>query len=291
MTRACHRSFSGHPLDGDKIVRLIYMDEAGTSAKEPVSVVASVIVDANTQWKVLADALEEAFDELVPDKFRSGFVFHAKELIGGKRYQQEWPFSERFALVCRVASLPRTFNAAISLGKVFRCDGDPHRLITRTVKAYEMDHILAFISCLEKSDYYLRTYAPQNELGTVIAEDLPRMKRYLSLTALTLKKQQFVVDSDQLLPSIFEAVAGLKPPPYVQKIERIIDVPHFVESSGAPLLQIADACAYSFRRCLAGQRLGPELVMAMLGPKEGFRVLFDPVWYSGMGSGSFHEWS
>jgi hypothetical protein len=60
----CSRSFSGAPLEGNKIVRFSYMDEAGLSKpeEEPYLVVAGVIVNADSDL----NGVERHSDQDVP---------------------------------------------------------------------------------------------------------------------------------------------------------------------------------------------------------------------------------
>ena len=48
-------AFGGGPLRGDKIVRLVYLDEAGISnpAHEPWLVVAGIVINADKQFKLI----------------------------------------------------------------------------------------------------------------------------------------------------------------------------------------------------------------------------------------------
>lgn len=48
-------------------------------------------------------------------------------------------------------------------------------------------------------------------------------------------------------------------------VERVIDRAHFVAKEDAPLLQIADACAFGFRRYFSGLSYGDDFVRLMLG--------------------------
>ena len=50
------KSLSGHPLEGNRLVRFIYVDEAGISKHEPIAVVTGVIVHADTQWRPVAES-------------------------------------------------------------------------------------------------------------------------------------------------------------------------------------------------------------------------------------------
>lgn len=97
--------------------------------------------------------------------------------------------------------------------------------------------------------------------------------------------------SEGLRPEAWQAELGLQPEAMTYKIQHIIDVPHFVNKGKAPLLQLADACAFAFRRCLSRQEHGEDLVLAMLGPETGYTFVSDPVWYSGSSSGLFNTFA
>jgi hypothetical protein len=114
------RSFSGGALAGTNLVRLIYVDEAGTSPAEPVRVVASVIVDGDSQWKLLTDELNRIVEEYVPEPVRKGFVVHAKEIFGGGRQvdRSVWGFDDRLRFLKLVLGLPAAFNVPIAVGIV-----------------------------------------------------------------------------------------------------------------------------------------------------------------------------
>src|SRR5688572_19923792 len=79
------RSLSGDPLDGDKIVRFIFCDEAGISnpEHEPFAVVAAVIIDADRQLHAIERHLAKLVDRHIRPRHREGFVFHATELFNG----------------------------------------------------------------------------------------------------------------------------------------------------------------------------------------------------------------
>ena len=83
-------------------------------------------------------------------------------------------------------------------------------------------------------------------------------------------------------------ILGLDQTSQVLEIKHLIDVPHFVKKSGAPMLQLADACAFSFSRYLSKQSDGRELCLAMLGPQHGEQFVTDPAWFSGGSFGLFN---
>ena len=64
-------------------MRFIYMDEAGTSEQEPVTIVVGLIVDADNQLASAETAMNDVLGS-VPRKFQKDFVFHATDVWSNK---------------------------------------------------------------------------------------------------------------------------------------------------------------------------------------------------------------
>ncbi len=82
-------------------MRFIYTDEAGTSIHEPVRVVASVIVNADTQLSFINSAINNLYEEYIPKELKENFWFHATEVYsGGKNIDRDnWKFSSRLNFI------------------------------------------------------------------------------------------------------------------------------------------------------------------------------------------------
>ena len=72
-------------------MKFVYLDEAGISRHEPVTVVAGIIVDGDGQYKALERRIGELIKKHVPpERLTPGFCFHAKELVhGGKTFRRD----------------------------------------------------------------------------------------------------------------------------------------------------------------------------------------------------------
>jgi hypothetical protein len=79
-------------------MRFVYVDEAGTSAEEPVTVVVGVIAHADKQVMFAEGAINEVLGA-VPPKFKDGFVFHAKDVWGNERYRSDWSMADRLVFL------------------------------------------------------------------------------------------------------------------------------------------------------------------------------------------------
>lgn len=156
-------SISGVPLDGNKIVRLVYIDEAGISkpAQEPFLVVAGVIVDADRVLHEIENELECIMMRHIPPAQREGFIFHATELFNGggnvfKRASNdligpyEWPLERRLKIADEIMAIPQKFKLPIAIGSVERANFQervPHMSESeRTVSAHAYCiHALRFV--------------------------------------------------------------------------------------------------------------------------------------------------
>src|SRR6267378_1788655 len=113
-------SLSGTALQGDKLVRLIYLDESGISAKETVTVVAGVIINADQQWKAVAQHIRGLIEKYVPEQYQEGFSFHGKDLFHGsgrtpfdRRY---YPANQAHSILKQLLHVPGKFRLPVVFG-------------------------------------------------------------------------------------------------------------------------------------------------------------------------------
>lgn len=280
-------------------MRLIYTDEAGTSHREPCCVVASVIVEGDNQYRHLVAEINRVISERVPVPLQAGFHIHATEIYsGGKRIPRDaWPFDERLDFLKEVACLPFVHDAPIAFGVEHKCGKHEAAISAQyptligkklTQAANSLAHLSAFESAMERSDSFLRKYLSGKEQGLVIAEDVDSMRAVLLKAGLHLRDESYTLPASSFRPDGFQSAFFIPVQGHEYRIDHIIDVPNFVKKGQAPMLQLADVCAFSFRRCLSKLPHGDELVLAMLGPYEGPRFVGDQVWFEGAGSGLFN---
>jgi hypothetical protein len=250
----------GRRLMGDPVY-YIYADEAGTSRKEPVTVVVGVILNADRHWRRAAEYLDQVLNVHVPADLRAGFIFHAKTVWSGYReHNATWPRGERAALIKAVAATPRTHGMAIALGRVRRDWKFP---IEPAMRLHDFQHIMAFKNCIDRANKYIRDWADPEEVATLVAEDVPEKRRFLK--AVLKVNVSLPLEESYILATTAEKKTGHILQTNAGPIDKIVDTVHFAQKDEAPLLQIADACAFSFRRYFAEQEYGNDLVEEMLG--------------------------
>jgi hypothetical protein len=299
-SRLAHARLSWRPLKDGRLTRMIYVDEAGTSPAEPVRVVAAVIVHPDNEARHLVAEMKRIFDERVPAQLRSNFVFHAKDLFNPpKKHAHKydgWNFEDRLDLIKEIVCLPFVYDIPIALGVHFNNAYDDKGGYTAdladilgTNKA-TIEHAKAFQQCLERADYFIRKYLDADETAIVVAEDINERKKIACAIGMMPKSHKFFLNPEHLIRSPAEIELGISNEMHLIQIDRILDVPHFVDKSGAPLLQLSDACAFSFRRFLGKYKYGDELILAMLGPFAGTEFINDARWFSGQSSGLFNTY-
>jgi hypothetical protein len=230
------RSLSGHRLKGNKIVRLIYLDEAGVSnAKhEPYLVVAGVSIDADTQWARLMRRMNEIVTRFIPEQDREGFIFHATELFSGGTYfdRPRWPREKRWEILQAVASIPAEFNLPIAFGAFERTAAK--QVLGKSLEgrgpAFEtaVMYTVALSECLSCAEQ------GNTALALAIAEDNDKTKRFVRASVKALQDR---ANLSQFQISQFA-------------LRRIIDTVHFAGKAESRPLQIADMCAFIIKRAM-----------------------------------------
>ena len=265
------------------LLRYIYLDEAGTSANEPVTIVAGIIVDADTQWRAAEAKVNELLQE-VPEKLQKDFIFHAKDISGSRKNRDIWSDSGRLSLLTNMMAVPRLLNIPIVIGMVRRRFTVPEEFLLKKLKMEQFHHLMAFQLCLAKADMYIRDYAGPNEVASVIVEDLPDMPRYLPIVLKQLREQPLTLLEEYLSPTQEEVASGIVLQNGEISSSRIVDDIHFLGKTKAPLLQVADACAFGFRRYFAKQGNGNLFLESMLGG-----VLNEADWDGYVNGGTFYS--
>jgi hypothetical protein len=247
-------------------VRNTYSDEAGISAKEPVSVVVTLIVHPDTQWRPVVARMFQLVHQYVPQEYRPTFALHTKTLVTEKTYPN-WDMHSRYAFLREVMRIPRGAGNPICVGAARR--GAYQRAPIGDLTTEQQDHALAFALSMASADKIIRDRCG-TEMAQVIAEDHPEMKRMLRSIINILRVQPLTLPNttfDSNLP-------GSKKEPEPYRVERIVDEVHFMDRRGSPFLQIADACAFGLRRYFSDLSYGDSYMDDMLGA-DGVRPPYE----------------
>jgi hypothetical protein len=132
------------------------------------------------------------------------------------------------------------------------------------LKPHEFDHLMAFSNCTAAADKYLRTNTPENEVATLIAENVDRMRKVLKVSLDAIRRQAVHLLPEHIRHDVSDITADKIETGAEVKVSRIVDCVHFAEKHDAPLIQLADAAAFVIRRWITKDPLGEELMNALL---------------------------
>ncbi len=257
-------------------MRYIFVDEAGTSAREPVTVIVGLIAHADDHV-LNAEALADEALGGVPDRYRDGFTFHATEVFNSKRYQDAWSINDRLDLLTTMMAVPRRIGMAICVSAQWRGAVDfTTGYGSLGLSPAQSDHFHAFVQLIGVADRNIRRHAGPREVATVVAEDVPEMRRFLKQVPMMLRQRAIHLAPDQLRRTVEDEEAGHLTQSGDIRVVRIRNSVHFVEKMDDPLVQIADACAYGLRRFLAREKFGDDFARAILGDERHMRVFSSP---------------
>lgn len=232
-------------MSGDWLVRLVYADEAGISnpKQEPFLVVASVIVHADQKLTAIERHLDSLVNRHIPEESRANFVFHAKEIfLGGKtikRDDPQWPDEKRFAIADDLAAIPKKFDLPVTFGWLERKNFPVTFEYPDDMSAHDRaiaEHTSAFMSSAMVVEHWMRQHA-SNEVCVIIAEDNERSRKFIRDTQRFHQDDSYSWTIDPELRKHFP-------------FRKIKQDPLFEPKRKSSPLQIADFCAYAFKRHL-----------------------------------------
>jgi hypothetical protein len=238
-------SLSGAPLDGDCLVRHIYIDESGISTNDKVLIIAGVIVDPDRQYLAVSGEINELIAEFVPAECRENFAFHAKDLFHGTGRtvfdRRTYPPERARQALRRLVSIPAKFCLPIVFGFVDKTVSDPLReKVFARLKPREKisnDAGTAFAMCAVAAESFMKKEAPPDELAAMHAEQNSDTEKIVRFVRKSLGGRTNF-DVAQMLSDNARSYLP---------ITKIIDEISFHHKDDAFLLQIADATAFLLR--------------------------------------------
>lgn len=236
------RSFSGLPLQGHKLVRLVHLDESGISESKDegdYAVVAGTIIEPDAEYVDLEGFLTYLAQRYVPrDKIPSFQAFHATELFNGGDIfpRDEYPIERKLPIIRQLLSVPRRFNASIVYG-IARKSHYANDRAARFKTAGEAAHAQAFMQALWRANRWMRDHARPNEVAMVVVEDNNEMREHLRFIHTWLQMSEIAPELMSEFP-----------------LERIVEGALFARKYESSILQVADMCAHLIKRCIDGRK-------------------------------------
>jgi Protein of unknown function (DUF3800) len=235
-------SASGHLLEGDRLVRVTYMDESGLGKRESILVEAAIIVHGDDQVVPVEEHLEGLVEKHIPSDKREGFFFHATDIYGGGdkdcifHDKAEWPDERRWAILDDLVAVPAKFKLPVCAGIIQKARF-ADALSEKTHTALEISvaqHALAIIQCEIAVEMWLRKNT-EKEITHVIAENNNEVRHAAREAHVLLRNK------DEMAKEGFVDHACFP-------FKRIRDGLQFTTKAESRLLQVADACSWAVRR-------------------------------------------
>lgn len=261
------RSLSGVTVEGDKLVRFVYLDESGTS-KERVVVVAGVIMDADRDWRLVEDYLLDLIEEYIPEEHRSlAAPFHACEMFHGQGIfdprRSNYPQEKAHEALKKLLGIPALFHLPIVCGHMVKSEETGLDKYQRQERL-EQNQAIAFALCALAAERYMKAHASPLEVASLFAENNKQTWKAIKKMHLLLRgKGARSLTNDAMLSLLLEIASDCLP------VRRIVDTVSFQDKDDALFLQIADACALVIRYFYEGNPKASEFINAL--------TLSDPV--------------
>lgn len=245
-------------------MRYIYLDEAGTSKNEHVSVVAGVIINPDFQWRLVESEIERLrapFAHFLDAKT----ALHATDIFSGKAPWNNATVAQRSDLLHALVSIPRRFDLTI-VHSMSRRGGMPADIYASVVKLkpFEFDHLIAFGHALDAIARYLHQKTEPHEIATLIVEDVESMRRFLKRLVY---RESRTMPPEHLRDDVTDhSQEVMKEGAFIPaSSDRLVDGMHFCKKEESKMLQLADACAFTVQRWINQFTFGESLINSMLG--------------------------
>lgn len=252
LTLSPKRTDNVQRSEPNRIVRLVYFDEAGTAseAQEPILVVAAVLIDADKQWLRIEDHIAQIVQNLIPETDRESFHFHATKLFS-ERSKGGWTVLEAYLNIFVRYELP------IAWGGVRRSLIKQQMSPTiKPAKLLELQQGVAFLMCATMVEGWFTQHAC-DEVGMCIGERATTgTQENLKTVFRHVRKEQL----HALLPTT--------------RFRHLIDAVSFRGRHESMGVQLADACNFFIKRHEMG-KTDSEHFYKMLQPWIIPNVVFD----------------
>ncbi|WP_085736516.1 DUF3800 domain-containing protein [Rhizobium sp. CIAT894] len=226
-----------------RLVRQIYLDEAGTSANDTHAVVAGPVVHADDVLIPLQTHIHSLVEEFIPKEDHNSFgVFHMTDLWNNGKYFKDksvWTWEKKKPIIDALTDIPRHFKLPIVMQFIERSSFvEEHP----ELKAGDVDlaiTAIAFSACEMVAESLMRSVY-QDEIAQIIAEDNDHTRKLIKEAHNSFRDPRKWADNE-MGTDIF---------PFRHIQNGVL----FAAKGESPALQVADMCAFFIRGHLRGQR-------------------------------------
>jgi hypothetical protein len=244
-------------LVGSAIVRVLYSDESMTETREPITVVAAIMLNMDAQWMAVRDAVEGALGEVMTGDRIARYEIKGQKLfhdLAAKR-------PDATTLLRRLCSIPTEQLIPIFFGAVDRIGYEAlsKRFGEKPESRGQMSkhcQAVAFVSCAAHADGYIHRTSPSERILWIAdkgnAEERLKdgLRQYQKIRAIDLKEgRPYLLTSEP-------------------RLDHVADTIYFGHSHESRALQLADLYCSTITRHLSGDTtaepffnlIGPQLI-------------------------------
>ncbi len=250
------RAFGG-ALEGNRWVRVLYLDESGIGkiTNDPIVVVAGVVVHADTQWGPLASKLEKLLSEAVPLGVKRPQHLHAKDIFhgSGEFPRETWDQARRNQLLHAVGSLVGEYNLPVVWSAADR--GTHARKHPDDTPAQQLGDIytICAVGCFMQAEAFMRQSHNDAEVCSIVMEQNHELQKGIPGMVAALKNP-------------VEAFGELEPGwERIMPLRKLIDTPACQPKTASSILQLADYCAFAIKRVMQGSAGARRLTGPLAG--------------------------
>lgn len=228
-------------------MRFVFVDESGISAKERVTVVAAVIVNADKELKAVEERVESIIAQYVPEKYQEGFSFHATDLFhgGGRIFdRRHYPLEISHEILKKLILVTGEFRLPIVYGY------SEKTLLLEAFKkvpprhAAAIHHAYTYSMCAVAAERYMRESAEPSELASLVVENNDNSQKAIRLMHALMRSKNLDETASLLVADLKQMAPDCLP------LKKIVHGVYFASKEDSVLLQIADVCAFTIRRFL-----------------------------------------
>ena len=240
------------------ILKVVYSDESGTGGDlkiEPITVVTAMLLNIDTQWIPVRDAVENALREVygLSDAQMAKYAFKGKTLY----HKIERGDAKAIEFVARLLAIPKKEKVLVWYGEVDR-DGYYYQMENIHLRDFNYrDAIppfrIAFEQCINRVDGVMRAMFPNEQVLWI--HDGGSLDEHAKKTLRNLRSllKEIQADAEHFPPD-----HPMHPPPFEPQdvITCVADMIYFGNDQESRLLQLADVCCSTIARALRNDKVG-----------------------------------
>ena len=207
-----------------KLMRIVYSDEAGVGdgAVEPITVVAAIVVHADSQAEPIEHAVDQILLDLIPPEERETFEFKANKLFARRDKGNN---EQRLR---RLLGLIDTFELPIAHGAAHRVNVKQDRLEKQIPWDEHIPQNIAFMLAATGVETLMREWHP-SEKALWIADET--RARVLMKPSLKTYQQRALLPTEK-----------------ATQFSHIMDTVYFGDSKESRFIQLADVCSFFLKQ-------------------------------------------